>query len=686
MHLLPLGITVLVLQLNFQNVYWTGINTPNLNSKLNALQFAAKFYEILINASIASILIDSIRNRLTDEGVPLGSLTSSYNINQISCLWSSAFWGGVCASPSKSLWRHRFCSIMLGISIILVAVIGPLTAIALIPKLDWWSRFPTYNGFVDEWSYFDYITDLSSAVPPHTNALRSQIWPVHLVESNLPAQECISSNATTNSMCPVAGYSTLLGYASSGASFIDVGNVTMSGDNQLEGTRFIGCETDGGYSVSSSISQLLARDIKLAYLVLRYEASLTTSLLKLSDLNDLKPLKPVVQVQCELQNPNKSLIEFPPATFITSPFVSEESIDNTHINESWIMDIGAVWNTSYLEGHIEKSSVAFTWVKPEQYDNQGLSIAASVAIPPTFIPNADGSVAPKFPPKIFACSVDARWVPAELWITPTLSDSSYESIPNPVDLLKSTMSSLNEEEPIDISLEWASALNVPIADSPLTTIETLLNNTSSRLRDVSIPNDPGYLDNLGETVLATILAILTVDGLARVGLNYNLYVPNNSTTFGCAVCDPAYPSSDACDFCGNGKYPAVSTSANWTSWKIDYYQYGYGYGITNITTRIAVTVLILYGLTALAAIINIVIRNCTSSSWLSLSELLVLATNSPPSAVLRNTGAGIGRLNTWKEVVRVRVTEEEQLVMIFDDHKGPDKCSDRKPKVGEKYE
>ena len=686
-HLLPLLMTIFVLQLNFRNVYWTGVNTPNLNARLNALQFAAKLHEILINASIASILISTVRDRLSNEGIPLGSLISSYEISHIGCLWSLSFWGGILATPSKSFLRHRVHSIILSISIILVVITGPLTAIALIPKVDWWLRLPIYRGVTNADPFSDLFTDLSSAVPPHTNALRSQIWPAHLAGSNLPTHECLSSNATQGSMCPVAGYSTLLDYASSAASFLNFVNLSMPGDSQIGGPRRVGCNSFyNGYSVSSSISQLLARDTELAYLVLGDAASSTTTLLRLAALSGSKPLKPVVQVECDLHDPNKSPIEFPHAAFANPPSVPEESTNNIYANESWTMNMSAVWNASYIEGHIEKNSVAFTWTKLENSNNYRPSIAASVAVPPSFIPNTNGSVASNSPPKIYACSLDARWVPAELWITPTLSDSYYESTPRPVDLLKSAMSSPDKEELIDISLEWASALNVPIPDSPLTTIETLLNTTSSKLHDFSDPFDQDHLNQLGAENLAAVLAVLTADGLARVGLNYDLYVPYNSTTFACAVCNPGYPSSDACDLCGNGKYPAISNSANWTSWKIDYYQYGYGYGITNVTTRIAVTVLILYGLIALAAIINILVRNCNSSSWLSLGELLVLATNSPSSTALRNTGAGIGRLNTWKEVVRVRATEEEQLMMIFEDHEGFDKCDSRKPKVGEKYE
>ena len=192
-HLLPLGITAFVLQLNFRNVYWGFIRTANLNALLDAFQFAAKLYEVLICASLVSMTIHMSRLRLSDTGVPLGSLISSYDINKVSCLWSSAFWAGLFASPTRSLWQHRLCSLMLGLSLILTAIVGPCTAIALIPRVDWW---PVY---------------LSGYAPSiHTAAPISQIWPKRLSESNIPNIGCLSPDATGISLCPVAGYLAIL--------------------------------------------------------------------------------------------------------------------------------------------------------------------------------------------------------------------------------------------------------------------------------------------------------------------------------------------------------------------------------------------------------------------------------------------------------------------------------------------
>ena len=691
-HLLPLGLTVYVLQLNYRSVYWADVITPNLNAKLNAFQFAAKLYEVLVNASLISILIYALKINLCNEGVPLGSLIASYEMNQISCLWTLAFWGGLFVSPSKSQWRHRLYGLILSILIIMAVIIGPMTAIAIIPKVDWWLQpVSVCNGLNTYWDHYGSPC-LST---PYTAASTSQIWPNRLVDLNLPTQKCLSSNATKDFNCPAAGYSAILEYCQR-AAFNDLQNVTIPGASQLEGPRFISCrpaerETTN-LTVSSSISHQLARDIERAYLGSDSRAILlsTTPLWRLVGLNGSKPLKPVVQVECILSDPSTSTIEFPNSAFITPSFNLGKAPDiytngNIYTNESWTVDMDAVWNTSYLEEHVETNSVAFTWVDLEKYSRKP-SIAAAVAIPLPFIPDRNDSIAQKHRSTMLACSFDARWLPAELWITPTLSDAYYESIPDPLQLLMSLQGSSMSlsKEPIDISLEWANALNLPITGSSLTTIETVLNATlDSEESDLYEPYLPDIFYNT-PNIFGAVLAISLTDGLARVGLDFDVYTPYNDSLLECIACSGQFPIS-YCGLCSNGQYAAPSDLTEWTQWNLDYYQYGYGYGITNITSQIAAGVLILYAVIAVTAIITILVRNCNSNSWSSLGELLVLALNSPPSAALRNTGAGIDRLNTWKEVVRVRATEDEQLMMIFESGEDFDKCYDRKPKVGKKY-
>jgi hypothetical protein len=50
-HLALLAISPYVLSLNFRYTYWSDTGAPNVNTKLDVFQFAAKPYEILLCAS-----------------------------------------------------------------------------------------------------------------------------------------------------------------------------------------------------------------------------------------------------------------------------------------------------------------------------------------------------------------------------------------------------------------------------------------------------------------------------------------------------------------------------------------------------------------------------------------------------------------------------------------------------------
>ena len=610
---------------------------------------------------------------MSDQGVPLGSPISSYEINKVSCLWSSAFWGGLLASPKNSPWQHRLYSTTLGLSAILAAIIGPFSAIALIPRVDWWLQ-PLQPTILD----FNI-----SAYTIYSAASPSQLWPIHLSASDLPTMECLSLNATENFACPAAGYSTIL----ERIGLKDGYNITMPGSGS-EGPRHLFVEYDWISSVTSqtsrtsrkfssigtSISQIFVRTLSDFYTFLNDSDNLSFAgnepLPKVVDLNGSNPVKPVVQVECETYvDSSTTKLEFPHSYLNTPPFMSVDpfgscqlNFSNIYVNESWTMDTDDVWNGTLRDGHMNIRSISFKWVDIKG-NLRRPSIAAAVAFP---------SMSP-----LVTCSIDARWLPDDLWTTPTLDDTYYESHPNPLILLNTLANpSVNfNSEPINITSEWANALNIPAPKSNLTTIETMLN---AFLLPIS-SKDIDYISG----VVSGILALVITDGLARVGLDHDAYGSYGS--------DLWYLSCRAragmdCDPCSEGQNVNLSSTRDWTKWNIATYRYGYGYGLANITSKMAVGVLILYVGIAITAILVILIRNCNSDSWSSLGELLVLAMNSQPTDALRNTGAGIDSLNTWKEVVRVRVTEQDKVQMIFEGHEDFDKCYDRKPKVGEKYE
>ena len=598
-------------------------------------------------------------------------------------------------SPKSSPWQHRLYSFLLGLSAFLAAIIGPFTAIALIPRLDWWP----YR-----------VSDASTLTSSYfTPASRSQIWPMDLSGSSLPTEECLSPNATENVLCPAAGYS-LISQKLSSSSFGPL-NLTIPGNKPWEGPRLLTSNpnfhygyydgnSDSDGTISTSISQILARDLGLICTDLSTSTA-TTPLYKLSSLNGFKPFKPVVQVLCKSFSPNTTMLEFPHYALNTPPFVPyntdgavELPLANMYRDMNWTMDVNTVWNRTLLEEQMRTGNLSFTWVDLQEYALKP-SIATAIAFPPVDSTTTNDSNTQNLPSRIFACSIDARWLPADLWITPTLSNSYYESVPEPQALLNSLSDTSMEldEEPINISLEWANALNLPALQEfqpRLSTIENLLTiaNATSFSHYGWCETCPSEYDL--PTVEST-LALFVADGLARVGLNYDIYtawvqhINNDDTASDVCVACQGETVDDNCDACSE-RLLNISSIQSRTDWNIEIYQYGYGYGLTNTTSKIAAGVLIIYGVIAMIAIVSIVVRNCNSDSWSSLGELLILAMNSPPTEVLRNTGAGVGRLNTWKEIVKVRVTEEDKIQMVFESDEKSEKCYDRRPKVGEKYE
>ena len=70
----------------------------NYNSGYSTLQFVAKVHEVLMQASIATILIFYIRSQALEHGkTPFGSLFAGVQVSQISYLWSPEFAGTLTA-------------------------------------------------------------------------------------------------------------------------------------------------------------------------------------------------------------------------------------------------------------------------------------------------------------------------------------------------------------------------------------------------------------------------------------------------------------------------------------------------------------------------------------------------------------------------------------------------------------
>ena len=152
-HLVPVGVAMYEIILNW-NTYYVGA-TSYSQAFYQAL---AKGHEIMIQASIAAIVLACIRKELAvGDGIPFGLLFAGLQISQFSYLWSQEFWGSMRTSTTafRSYSRLNLLS-LIAISIILATVCGPSSAILLIPRLQFWP-----GGKTDIW----------------INATQGELWP-----------------------------------------------------------------------------------------------------------------------------------------------------------------------------------------------------------------------------------------------------------------------------------------------------------------------------------------------------------------------------------------------------------------------------------------------------------------------------------------------------------------------------
>ena len=147
-HAVPVGIAIWEIALNW-NTYYVGSTAL----RLIYYQTAAKAHEMMIQASLATIIFSYLRHEMVlGNGIPFGTLFSGLQINQLSYLWSMEFWGSV-GSNHLSIWKKMITMVFVSVCFVLAAVAGPSSAILLVPQLDYWPAGSTHiwiNATVDE--------------------------------------------------------------------------------------------------------------------------------------------------------------------------------------------------------------------------------------------------------------------------------------------------------------------------------------------------------------------------------------------------------------------------------------------------------------------------------------------------------------------------------------------------------
>lgn len=129
-HVIPLATATALITLNGR----TTIIAEYSTSATAGIQFAAKFFEVLTQASLASIFLSLVREQLlTEKALPLGSLLAPLQVTNVSLLWSLEVWGSVC-SDILPKWQKTFFLVTTCTLVALAALVGPSGAVLMIPR------------------------------------------------------------------------------------------------------------------------------------------------------------------------------------------------------------------------------------------------------------------------------------------------------------------------------------------------------------------------------------------------------------------------------------------------------------------------------------------------------------------------------------------------------------------------
>ncbi len=211
------------------------------------------------------------------------------------------------------------------------------------------------------------------------------------------------------------------------------------------------------------------------------------------------------------------------------------------------------------------------------------------------------------------------------------------------------------QQPITVTEDWAQYLNPSISDTNTTVFHRLM--ASHLLRpDIAIS---------AKIILAGLLA----NGLAGIGSTSQL-----QGTLKTVVQSDGFKGLDGDYwFSGKGDMFIVDPveSKDWVKLRVYSTFEGYAYNTHGAIPKVAICFLLAYCLFALAHVFYAGITGISSTCWDSIGEVTALAINSTPSALLRNTCAGITELSVFKIPVRVLAfrdnenSDGEHLELVF---------------------
>jgi hypothetical protein len=609
--------------------------------KLGALQFTAKLHELLMLASIGTVLFTYIRWELAyGEGVPLGAVFAGLQFDSISLLWSSEFLGTIYAKFGS---RHKksFLILIIIVCTLLGVSVGPSTANLMRPREDNWPAGGTtfwINAshdlvsptFIDSSTALARcMTDTGDVSCPYGNwQILSQaffsFWPQLAPQGTMPETLLIpgkfserqlsvrhrSINGSEASL--YGGALTLATVPPSGISdgVSELGRLWTLAANNLGHGRF-NFEKDATFTVT------VPQPMTLAYCT----ASVWDQDITGDDTVDL-------------EFPVLSSIHFGSNALVVPGYLGETVPYNN--------------TTTQVKVELLLSSDEppnLTWIDSPSLTGQSNSTINVVATFPA-------SEATLGLPSYYSCSIDSKLAQTQIAGTHALKKVVTGAPDDWTE--KGTLNPAYSR--IGINTEWAQYLNPKNPGEPNSTIFSRM-AADAGMWNATVMSEAYNFPFIVESILATMVA----NGLSRTtydaGLIGNLIdnwiteiLPKNPLGYGSGTI-----YNVAADDIKNATMFTMKATAN-----------GYAYSSRGMLQKSAIAVLLFYSAFALSHVGYSLWTGWTATAWDTVPEIVALAMNSTKTQALDNTGAGVETIGVYEEKVRVKV-RDDNLEFVFKD-------------------
>lgn len=298
----------------------------------------------------------------------------------------------------------------------------------------------------------------------------------------------------------------------------------------------------------------------------------------------------------------------------------------------------------------------------------------------------------------YTCLIDARWATGQTLFSDRSIMWSWESKPgvqkfDPHNSLgtwsfeRSSMfdphSTAYYSEPIQIEQEWLDALSPPMPEASTPGNKLVMNSFEALLNQSGLPKASQHDDRYGTLKVEYETTLLFLNGLSRVGLSLQLEAQDPAGHRLRPELRPINVRNDTFNG-GEEQCPTRNASGSFTRAHYQQYKYGTAWMLAKKGQYMSLCWLCTHVMLALAHIFAVCRARRSSESWVTLSELVVLAYNSAPqSAVFKNCGGGIHSLRTVEKKVRVGTrtlqdgSVQAELVVCGDEREVLDVVTDR---------